>query len=75
MLEIGEFDTIEEIADAENINPSCVSRVVHLTLLAPEIVEAILSVGQPKGLTMARAMQLFHSNWSEQSHFFRSHNS
>jgi hypothetical protein len=44
-----------------------------MTLLAPEIVEAILAGKQPEGLTMARAMQPFPSDWSEQSHFFRSH--
>ena len=42
LLETGSFATIEEIADAENINPSYVSRVLRLTLLAPAIVEAIL---------------------------------
>ena len=35
MLREGDFATIEEIAEAENINPSYVSRVLRLTLLAP----------------------------------------
>jgi hypothetical protein len=30
-----------------------------MTLLSPEIVEAILAGRQPEGLTMARAMQPF----------------
>lgn len=34
--------TVEEIAAAEKINASYVSRVLRLTLLAPEIVESIL---------------------------------
>ncbi|MET4702209.1 hypothetical protein ABIE65_005264 [Constrictibacter sp. MBR-5] len=34
--------TIGDIAAAERINPSYASRVLRLTLLAPEIVEAIL---------------------------------
>ena len=73
LLETGDYGTIGEIAEAENINPSYVSRLLRMTLLAPEIVEAILAGRQPEGLTMARAMQPFPSNWSEQSHFFRSH--
>jgi hypothetical protein len=73
LLETGDFATIEEIADAENINPSYVSRVQRMTLLAPEIVEAILAGRQPEGLTMAKAMQPFPSNWSEQSPLFSSH--
>jgi hypothetical protein len=66
LLETGNFSTIEEIAVAENINPSYVSRVLRMTLLAPEIVEAILSGRQPEGLTMARAMRLFLGEWSRQ---------
>ena len=57
LLETGDYATIEEIAEAENINPSYVSRVLRMTLLAPEIVETILAGKQPEGLTMARAMQ------------------
>jgi hypothetical protein len=37
MLETGRQATIKEIAKAEKINPSYVSRVLRLTLLAPEI--------------------------------------
>ena len=66
LLETGDFATIEEIADAENINPSYVSRVLRMTLLAPEIVEAILAGRQPEGLTMARAMQPFPWQWQRQ---------
>ena len=66
LLETGDFSTIEEIADAENINPSYVSRVLRMTLLAPDTVEAILAGRQPEGLTMARAMQPFPWEWRRQ---------
>ena len=66
LLETGDYATIEEIAGAENINPSYVSRVLRMTLLAPEIVETILAGKQPEGLTMARAMQPFLLEWSQQ---------
>ena len=66
LLETGDFATIEEIAGAENINPSYISRVLRMTLLAPEIVEAILSGRQPERLTMARAMQPFAAEWNRQ---------
>jgi hypothetical protein len=66
LLETGDFATMEETADAENINPSYVSRVMRMTLLAPELVEAILAGKQPEGLTMARAMQPFPSDWRRQ---------
>jgi hypothetical protein len=44
MLEKGTHATIEEIAAAEKINASYVGRVLRLTLLAPDIVEAILGL-------------------------------
>lgn len=66
LLETGEFTTIEEIADAENINSSYVSRVLRMTLLAPEIVETILAGRQPEALTMARAMRPFPWEWRDQ---------
>lgn len=66
MLQEGNYQTLEEIADAESINPSYVSRVLRMTLLAPEIVDAILAGRQPPGLTMARAMQPFPMEWREQ---------
>jgi hypothetical protein len=67
LLEAGDFTTIVEIAEAENINPSYVSRVLRMTLLAPEIVEAILAGRQPEGLTMARSMQPFPLEWRHQT--------
>ncbi len=63
LLDTGNFTSIEELAEAENINPSYVSRVLRMTLLAPEIVEAILAGRQSEGLTMARAMQPFPVEW------------
>lgn len=66
MLQEGDYQTIEEIADAENINPSYVSRLLRMTQLAPEIVEAILAGHQPAGLTMASAMKPFPVEWHRQ---------
>jgi hypothetical protein len=66
LLETGDFSTIGDIAKAEKINSSYVSRVLRMTLLAPEIVEAVLAGRQPEGLTMARAMQPFPWEWQRQ---------
>ena len=68
LMETGDLSTIQEIAEAENINPSYVSRVLRMTLLAPEIVEAILAGKQPDRLTMAKAMEPFPWQWQEQFH-------
>ena len=66
LLETGHFATIQEIAEAENINSSYISRVLRMTLLAPQIVEAILAGKHPEGLTMARGMRLLPTPWLEQ---------
>jgi hypothetical protein len=66
MLEAGRFGTIDELAAAEKINSSYVSRLLRLTLLAPDIVEAILDGRQPDELALPRLMELFPTEWTTQ---------
>jgi tetratricopeptide (TPR) repeat protein len=58
MLENGTHATIAEIAATEKINESYVGRVLRLTLLAPDIVEAILDGHQPAEMTLAGLMRI-----------------
>jgi hypothetical protein len=58
--------TIPEIAAAEKINESYVGRVLRLTLLAPDIVEAILNGRQPAGLQLDRLLRRFPVGWRKQ---------
>jgi hypothetical protein len=67
LLETGVHGTIEEIAVAEKINASYIGRLLRLTLLAPEIVEAILDGRQPVEMTLAGLMRRFPVSWGEQS--------
>lgn len=64
LLETGAFATVEEIAEAERINASYVGRVLRLTLLAPEIIEAILDGRQPAEMTLAVLMRPFAVEWT-----------
>jgi hypothetical protein len=66
MLETGRYVTIREIARAERINPSYVSRVLRLTLLAPATVEAVLDGHAGAAPTLAEAMKVFPVEWSAQ---------
>jgi hypothetical protein len=66
MMETGRFATINELASAEKINSSYVSRLLRLTLLAPEIVEVILDGRQPEGMTLPGLMELFPVEWERQ---------
>lgn len=66
MLETGRFGTIEELAAAEKINSSYVSRLLRLTLLAPVIVDAVLDGRQPEGMTLPALMEPFPVGWERQ---------
>ncbi len=64
MLETRRYATIDELARAEKINASYVSRILRLTLLAPDIVEAILDGRQPEGMTPPRLMEGVTMEWA-----------
>ena len=66
MLEIGQYATIKEIAKAEKINPSYVSRVLRLTLLAPDLVEALVHGRQNSSMSLHGVMKPFPIEWDRQ---------
>jgi hypothetical protein len=65
LLENGTHATIAEIAAAKKINETYVGRVLRLTLLAPDIVEAILNGRQPAQVTLTVLMRPFAVEWRE----------
>ena len=67
MLESGVVSTVGEIAAREKINKSYVSRVLRLTLLAPQIVEAILDGRQAEGITLPGLLKAVPVEWDQQS--------
>jgi hypothetical protein len=68
MLDAGRYQTVRDLAEAENINPSYVARTLRLTLLAPHIVEAILDGRHdPERVTLDRLMEPFPVAWCEQA--------
>ena len=71
MLESGEFATIAELAEREGIAPSYMTRVLRLTLLAPDIVEAILDGKQGPEVTLSQCLEPLPPSWSEQTSAFR----
>lgn len=70
LLETGVHATVADIAAAEKINASYVSRVLRLTLLAPAIVEAILDGRQGPEVTLAKLMKPFPVEWENQATTF-----
>jgi len=69
MLESGEFATIAGLAEREGIAPSYMTRVLRLTLLSPDIIEAILDGKQGPAMTLARVLEPFPMAWSAQQEF------
>lgn len=66
MLESGEFATITDLAQREGVVLSYITRILRLTLLSPDIVEAILDGKQGPDVTLARLMEPFPVEWREQ---------
>jgi len=66
MLESGRFATLNELAAAENINSSQVSRLLRLMLSSPDIVEAILDGRQTEEMTLPGLMEPFPVEWARQ---------
>jgi len=71
MLESGEFATIAELAEREGIAPSYMTRVLRLTLLSPDIVEAILDGKQGPEVTLARVLEPLSLEWAAQGSLLR----
>ncbi|NAZ35197.1 hypothetical protein [Rubellimicrobium sp. CFH 75288] len=70
MLESGEFVTVVELAEREGIAPSYMTRVLRLTLLAPDIVEAILDGKQGPKVSLAQVLEPFPLTWQHQAKHF-----
>ena len=63
VLETGAACSVSDIARQEKLNTSYVSRVLRLTLLAPDIVAAIPDGRQAEGMTLPGLMAGVDVNW------------
>ena len=66
MLDSGEFAHVVDLARHEDIAVSYLTRVLRLTLLAPDIVEAILDGRQGTEVTLAQVLEPFPEEWVAQ---------
>ena len=66
MLEEGRYASISEMATAEKIERGYLGSLLRLTLLPPEMVEAILDGRQPEGVTLPRLLERVPVGWGEQ---------
>jgi hypothetical protein len=66
MLESGEYNSSAELAKAEKVNDSYLSRILRLTLIAPDIIETIVSGTQPPTLQVDDFLKPLPAAWSQQ---------
>jgi hypothetical protein len=65
-LDAGVHGSVTEIAEAERIGQSYVSRILRLALLAPDLVEAILGGWADQRVMLERLERPLSTGWVEQ---------
>ena len=65
-IESGQARSVTDLAEQEGVTDAYVCRLLPLTCLAPDIVEAILDGRQPKGLRLAEMLGNGPLEWEEQ---------
>ena len=66
MVESGQAKSITDLAEQESVTVAYVCRLLPLTCLAPDIVEAILDGRQPKGLRLSEMLGNGPLAWNAQ---------
>jgi hypothetical protein len=66
LLETGKYGFAAELSRSEGINESYLCRVLRLTLLAPDIVAAILDGRQPRTLELKSLLKPLPVDWDDQ---------
>ncbi len=66
LLENGRYASLAELAAAESIDRSYLGKMLRLTLLAPDLVEAVLDGRQPANIRLPALLGSLPSLWDEQ---------
>ena len=69
-IESGEVHSISDLARTLDVDNSYVVRILKLTTLAPDIIEAILNGEEPSGLSLAQLIRTFPMDWEQQRALF-----
>jgi hypothetical protein len=70
MLDSGKYTTIAEMAAGETLDRGYLGRLLQLTLLAPDLVEAIVEGRQREGATLPGFLENVPVRWIEQRAFY-----
>ena len=66
LLESGAYPTVKALAAALNLDRSYVAKLLNLTLLAPEIIDAAVVGNEPAGLSIAKLREGVAVRWDGQ---------
>jgi hypothetical protein len=66
LLDEGRYASISELAASEKLDRGYVGTILRLTLLAPDVIEAILDGRKPEGLGLPAPLEPFPIEWERQ---------
>jgi hypothetical protein len=70
-VEAGQYGSIRALARAEGVHHADVGKLLRLTLLAPDVVEAVLDGRLPKGVRLEELVRPLPADWAEQRRALR----
>jgi len=66
MLDSGEYSSIRQMADSLGLCQTYVMRLLRFTLLATDIIQAILDGNEPDGFSQNKLVGAIPADWNEQ---------
>ena len=66
MLDSGRYGSIREMADSLGLCSTYVTRLLRFTLLAPDVIQAILDSKEPDGFSQNKLTGAIPADWEEQ---------
>ena len=66
LLDEGKFQSVSDLAREIGLDVSFAARLLRLTLLAPDIIDAILMGEEPSGLSLTILTKQLPSDWERQ---------
>ena len=66
MLDSGQYGSIREMADSLGLCQTYVTRLLRFTLLAPDIIQAILDSKEPDGFSQNKLVGAIPADWIDQ---------
>ena len=75
-MEAGEFNTVQDLADAEGISDRFVSRMMRLSYLSPDVLQRLVTQQVPLALSLNELIAAAELPWAQQmAHVFSGSNS